>query len=344
MPRLPGIRLHQALRVPRLERLLARFAPHLSPHEPERGGPHDDRSIADFARLYFGSSVLERWLEPFLSDTLVCEPEESSRVFLLMQLAARHGCFRGNLRGDLDRIAQGLSPESGVRLGEEVIGLEPAGQRQLRVHHRGEAGESATEAEAVVLALPAAQVLDLAPDLLAGAEKDFFAATRYVSVASLAVGLDRPAARHATRVRVPAAEGWPITALALEPGVPGGRIPEGRGLALLLGRDAFARAHEDASDESIAAALLPYLERLYPATRSGISWTRVTRYPRALPRFDVGRYRALARLRRVEKDRRARGRRLYFAGDHLVAPTLEGAVVSGLRAAKAVAEDLGGAD
>jgi predicted NAD/FAD-dependent oxidoreductase len=61
----------------------------------------------------------------------------------------------------------------------------------------------------------------------------------------------------------------------------------------------------------------------------------------AFPRFDVGDYRALARLRRVEADARARGRRLYLAGDHLIGPTLEAAVVSGERAAAALAEDLG---
>ena len=48
----------------------------------------------------------------------------------------------------------------------------------------------------------------------------------------------------------------------------------------------------------------------------------------------------IARTRVVEADRRAHGRRLYLAGDHCVAPTLEGAVVSGLRAARAVRADL----
>jgi hypothetical protein len=61
----------------------------------------------------------------------------------------------------------------------------------------------------------------------------------------------------------------------------------------------------------------------------------------AFPRFDVGDYRVLARLRRVEADARARGRRVYLAGDHLIGPTLEAAVVSGERAATALADDLG---
>jgi predicted NAD/FAD-dependent oxidoreductase len=57
----------------------------------------------------------------------------------------------------------------------------------------------------------------------------------------------------------------------------------------------------------------------------------VRRFPIAWPRFDVGHYRAIARLRAVEADRVAAGRSLYFAGDWLAAPTLDGAVASGAR-------------
>jgi predicted NAD/FAD-dependent oxidoreductase len=43
----------------------------------------------------------------------------------------------------------------------------------------------------------------------------------------------------------------------------------------------------------------------------------------------------------VQEDRRAQGRRLYFAGDHLVGPRPEHAVSSGRRAAAALLADAG---
>ena len=61
---------------------------------------------------------------------------------------------------------------------------------------------------------------------------------------------------------------------------------------------------------------------------------------RALPRFDVGRYREIAGFERVQSDLRREGRRLYFAGDYLMDPSLEGAIASAHRAAAAVAADL----
>jgi protoporphyrinogen oxidase len=59
----------------------------------------------------------------------------------------------------------------------------------------------------------------------------------------------------------------------------------------------------------------------------------VFRHAHGAPRFDVGAYRALARFERVQADRRAAGRRLAFAGDYRVHPSLEGMVRSGERAA-----------
>ena len=61
---------------------------------------------------------------------------------------------------------------------------------------------------------------------------------------------------------------------------------------------------------------------------------RVMRIPRAWPRFDVGHYRALERLARVEAARLAEGGRVVTAGDYRADPSWEGAFAAGLRAAR----------
>jgi oxygen-dependent protoporphyrinogen oxidase len=335
--RIPGVGRLARLRLARLPRLLARYAPVLDPDAPERAASRDDRGVADFVRLYFGSRTLERWIGPWLADTALCDPAATSRVLALELLAFRRHAWLGSLRGDLAVLAGTLAGSAGARCGVAVRAVEPRGAGLL-VHSAGPDGEGVAEADAVVLAVPPPDALAVAAKLLSSAELDVLRARRGVPALSLALGLESPLARHATRIRVPAGEGFPFATLVLEPGVPGGRLPQGRGLAVLLG-GADSRAL-DVSDERVASRWIAALDALLPGAAARVAWSRVHRWASAFPRFDVGDYRAIARLRRAEADARARGRRLYLAGDHLVAPTLEAAVVSGRRAAAAVAEDL----
>ena len=88
--------------------------------------------------------------------------------------------------------------------------------------------------------------------------------------------------------------------------------------------------------------LLDALARIAPDAKGHLHETRLTRRMAAMPRFEVGAYRALARFARVQQDRRALGRALYYAGSHLIGPDAESAVVSGVRAARDLLADLRG--
>ena len=68
---------------------------------------------------------------------------------------------------------------------------------------------------------------------------------------------------------------------------------------------------------------------------------QLARWEYAYPCFDVGRFRAIGRFQALQRQARRDGRRLYFAGDYLVGPTMEGAFASAARAAEAVLSDLG---
>jgi protoporphyrinogen oxidase len=86
--------------------------------------------------------------------------------------------------------------------------------------------------------------------------------------------------------------------------------------------------------------LLAACGRILPRIHGAEYFSEVIRVPRAIPRFDVGRYREIAQFHRVQEDRRREGRRIYFAGDYLMGPGIEAALRSGHRAAAAVEEDL----
>jgi oxygen-dependent protoporphyrinogen oxidase len=329
--RIPGVGRLAGLRLMRLGRLLDRYSAGLDPDAPERAEAQDDRSAGDFARLYFGKRVLRGWLAPWLADVATADPEEASRVLSLLLLATQRHAPHGTLRGDLGDVGVRLAERLDVRLSCPVQAIE-ARARGLEVHHAA----GTCEADGVVLALPARAALELARPLLTRAETEVLDTARTTPMLSVAFGLDEPLVRLTTRLRVPGPLSYPFHAVLIERGVPKGRVPEGKGLGILLARD----DGREESDEALLSRFQAGLDRLFPGAVSRILFGRVHRHPAALPRFDVGRYRALARLRRVEAEERARGRRLVLAGDHLAAPSLEGAASSGRRAALALARDL----
>src|SRR5262245_13276701 len=335
--RVGGVRLLEALRLLRLARLERRFSQLLDQEAPEHAERLDDRSTADFVRLYFGPSVLERWAEPMLASDLLAAAAETSRVSFLMQLRARGEAPPATLRGSPGEVAAGLWTDRD-RAGAEVLALAAdGGELEVALAH----GASGLRADAVVLALPAAETLRLAERLLAPAERDLLASARSAPAIVLTAALARPLVRKATRLRVPSAEALPVATLSLEPGGPGAPAPEGAALAALVATPSWSRAHLQAEDGGVEKALLDALERVFPGATREVRFCRLRRSAAALPLFEVGRYRALARLRRLQADLRGRGRRLYFAGDHWVAPTLEGAVAAGLRAAAELCADFG---
>jgi protoporphyrinogen oxidase len=334
--RLPGMPLRDGFRLLRLERLLGRFESLLGADHPEHATRLDDRSVTDFVSLYFGDGALARWAQPLLAADLGLEPVEASRVALLRHHAGRAELGLGRLRRSVAELAAELV--RGVRhVAGDVRGTRAtSGGYELAL-----ANGARVEADAVVLAVPPPEALRAAGDLLTTPETDVLAASRAESALVASFACDGALVPHSVWARIPRGEGLPLAALALEPGAPGGFAPEGKTLVQAVAAPGFSRAHLEASDEAIARSLAAALERACPAATRKAELLEVARFGWARPRFDVGRYRALASFARMQVDRRARGRRLYFAGDALNAPTLEGAASSGVRAAAAALADLG---
>jgi protoporphyrinogen oxidase len=337
--RIPGVRLHEALRLVRLPRLLGRYGACLDPERPENAAPLDDRSLADFARLYFGASVLERWMGPELCADTLMEAGEASRALYLRRVRARARARPGLPRAPLAEVAEAAAARLRVLLRSEVRAVEEAACG-LRVVAKVDGRERIFDARAVVLATSAPDAASLAPGILTLAEREALGAVAYSPAVTLAVALRRPLGPHPELVRFPHAEGSPLDTVLLEPGAGGSRAPDGRGLATLRATAAWSAAASGLPDDTVEKELVLAFEGIRPGLRSAALFSRVLREERALPRFGVGHYRTIARLERLWAELRASGRRVYVAGDYLVDPSWAGALASGQRVARAVQADL----
>jgi len=338
--RTPGLRWLDALRLLRLPRLGRRYAPHLDVAHAEHAAPLDDRCVRDFGELYFGRRAVAYWLEPWLAERAPVDEREASRAAFLLRWRSERGGAAGASRDAPGLLAELLAARMGVRLHCAVSGIEaPAGGR-LRVSLDAPTGAETLDADAVLLATPAAEALRLAPSLLTRAELDALGTVRVDAAISWS-GSARPLpVSLPTRIRIPRATGSPLSLLALEPAAEHGPADVGKGRVTALAREPWSAAHLGAADDAVAAELFQAAARCVPGGLEASGDGVVTRFPDAWPRFEVGAFRRLARLRAVHADRRAAGRRLYFAGDWLAAPSLEGAAASGQRAAAELLADL----
>lgn len=338
--RLPGVGVREAFRLVRLPRLLRRYGDQLDPERPEAGERLDDRSLADFGRLYFGAGVAERWMGPFVTSASLGDPEQTSRVHFLRRHRAHFGARRGLLRASLRELATVAADRAPILFGARVHRIVDPGTGPLVVEYRRDERDRSVEVDAVVLAVRADQARTVAAPLLTAGERDVLAGVRYTPAVTLCVRTCRPLSWHALEVRAPRAEGGVAETLLIEPGMAGGRVSDGYGAATLHATGTFSAQALQAPEDAVRKALLEELESLHPGAGAAIDFARVLRAPVAKPRFDVGHYRALAKLRRIERERAAEGRQLAFAGDYRMDPSWNGAIASGLRAAGDVIDSL----
>jgi predicted NAD/FAD-dependent oxidoreductase len=336
---IPGVRRLQAARLLRLPRLLARYAAQLEPDAPELAAPLDDRSLHDFGKLYFGASVALRWMAP-LAGPLGDSPDTSRALFLRRH--ATHAEARLGLpRAPLAEIADAAAARLAILTGVEAAGVEIVGAG-LRVLARERGRDRSFEADALVLAIPAPAAARVAGAVLSSAEREGLERVRYAPRLALVLGLRRALHPHPRWLSLPLDEGGPLASVVLEPGVAGGRVPAGRGLAHLEARLDYAAVTHGVPDDVLVKELQEAFESVLEGARGATAWSRLYRLPLATPRFDVGRYREIAAFENTVADQRRAGRRVYFAGDYLMDPTWNGALLSGQRAARAVQADLEG--
>ena len=268
--RIPGVRLLDALRLVRLDRLLARYRPALHPDAPERGAPLDDRSLRDFATLYFGRSIAERWIGPFATSGTLNRPEDASRLLFLLRARSHRAAPLALVQGGIGSFLAALAEELDVRFGTTVTRVEARGDGGFDVSFETADGAGTAPADAVVLATPAAAAARAARDVLVTAELDYLEGVASAPGLTLAVGMARRSFDTACRVVVPHADGWPVEAVSLLPGEATAGLPAEGGVAVAVATADWAARHAGAGDDVVTKDLLSVIARLVPGLRPDV--------------------------------------------------------------------------
>lgn len=341
--RIPGPPIWERPKLLRLNRLMRRYAKWLDPMFPERAADLDYRSMRDHAVLYFGRGNLEFWLTPEVQTIYGDSVEELSRVAMLLQLQSsglgdRRPSHHGLPRRPLFELAQAASERLNILRNTAATRVQEGPDGGFRVEAIDGSGEEIDRSfDAVIVALGPDQAPVVTAPLLTPAERDFFCEVDQRLMTTLSVAIEGVDSGLPSEVRLPRRSGSAISSLVIEPGQPGGRVPEEHSQIVVLARDGFAQRWLNMADDVVSKKLINSLELVMPGIGERILTTRLSRG--SVPFFSVGSYRRLAGFQKVQRDRRALGRRLYWAGDYLSGPSFESASLSGIRAVNALVGD-----
>jgi protoporphyrinogen/coproporphyrinogen III oxidase len=180
----------------------------------------------------------------------------------------------------------------------------------------------------------------LFPDLTAQ-QKNFFSSISYSQTAVATVALDRRPSPKLTNIMVPRQEKQvrylaAVSSLAAKNPA---QIPPGAEVLKLYATSLAASSLIDADNLTIRNALVSDLPAIGLDNNAlqQERFHRVYRWHEALPEFDVGHFRKLKSF----SDGEIEAGCVVFAGDYIGGPYIEGAITSGIQAAKRLLTVLG---
>lgn len=295
----------------------------------------DVESIAAWGHRELGEDFVELLVYPQLAAYYGTVPEETSAGFY--HSLARAGMSVGlyAVRGGMVELARALVRAIEARGGRFLAGVEVGAVRSegARWVVEWEAGEAVHDG--VVIATPASNARAIAP--LGERAERWLDGVRQEPGTSLGLVFDGPLPVEFFGLSFPRHEplGKRVAAICVQANKNARLNGDGRAAVVVLPTPSESRRAFDADPAETLERWIPAVEAVHPDAARRLIRARVFRHPVGVTGIGPG---ALSHLRAY--DAGALPSRLALAGDYLGAPTVEGAVRTGIAAAERILREL----
>ena len=318
--------------------LMARHAGSLRVDDSDGLMPLDNVSARAFVETTISERAANVLVEPPLNSFYGARGSETSLAFFLT--LGRYGsdadllASRSGWSAALATAAAGVRVESNVDV--DVLEIAPSG---VIAREKGTHREWRSEAVVIATSAPVARQL-LGPTLSeAHPLISWLASVVTRPTWTVMLSLDRAIEAQSFGVLADPVEASTVSACA----IPAGRWTRSdasRGIVLAWPTPAAVEQLVRHPAADIVAAMMPEIDRLVPETRGSVERARIFRFDEGTPLAAPGFLAHRALGRQLEE---SLSLPVALAGDYLTMPLVEGAVISGERAAARIATRLDGA-
>ncbi|HZZ51768.1 MAG TPA: FAD-dependent oxidoreductase [Pseudonocardia sp.] len=299
--------------------------------DPSLRAELDVESVSDYSDRRLNSEVRDIILDPVMGGLLIVDGLAASVADLFFLASNVLGGGVLGYRGGIDFLARAVARRLDVRISATVTQVTTdADGARVTWTENGEAREE--QVSGVVLSVPAPLVPRLYPQLDSGL-RELLDSIPQGNIVSLRFALDTRPDVDALLTLVPKSELGGLALVMFEHNLSSDVAPAGRGLIGVLLYHEWCTPRLELSDDELADATLCDLEHLVPGVTGQVEFTEVTRWTPGATRSEPGMHRRIAELDRAA----AADQRVQLAGDYFNAPTVNGSVVSGERAAQRLA-------
>lgn len=287
----------------------------------------DRETTRSYSRRALTRELEEYATEPLVRGTWAADDGESSNALMLWSIKNMMAPTVWSLDSGMDALARRIAEGVEVRLNQEVENVtDEGGHVEVTVNGKTETFDGA------IIATTAGPAKAIYPQMDAN-HKTLYDHARYRGLITVALGLDRPPQDKATYILLPRVEDPDVIAIIADHHKAIGRAPAGKSMYTLLFSHEYLHRTRDYSEERIIDEAIACTSRYHGDIAPHVEQTMVVRWDEVVPVVGQGAFKAIAEFQR----RLDATQRVQFASDLDRIPGVNGALVSGLKAAERIA-------